>query len=173
MVTTYFDNDNLHIILTPNRSASWQQNCQILMVLGIVVMIIASFWSYMGVWMILPFAGLELGCLSYFVYRTSKRSYQKEIVYLQDDIIRIERGQIAPVIQLSYPKEDCEFIIKKPKHYWSPAALSLSHHDEKIPLGSFLNKHDMDQLTDIIKDTGLKYRIRGRTVVEEQDPFNL
>ncbi len=173
MITTHFDNDTLQIVLTPNRSASWKQNCQLLLALGAVVLLIASVWSYMGVWMILPFAGLELGFLSYFVYRTSQRSYLKEVVYLLQDTIKIERGQTAPITQLSYPKDLCEFVIQKPKHYWSPAELNLVHRNENVVLGRFLSKKDMDELTEIIKDTGLKYRIRGRTLVEKQDPFNL
>ena len=173
MVTAKSENGVLQVLLTPNRSATWQFNCLVLKLFGTVVFIIAIAWSLMGVWMILPFAGLEFGCLVYFVYRTSQNCYRFELLCVQPDQIRLEKGRSSKSLPLVFDRLGAEFIIKRPTHVFSPASISLVHRGKKTAIGRFLNKPDVDQLTDIIKKTGIKYSVMGAPPIEEANPFNL
>lgn len=173
MVTEQTTRDELKVLLTPNRSATWQFNCLVLKLFGTVVFVIAIAWSLMGVWMILPFAGLEFGCLVYFVYRTSQNCYRFEVLCVNSEAIRLEKGLNSMSSPLTFDRLGSEFIIKQPTHIFSPASISLAHRGKKTSIGRFLNKPDVDQLTEIIKKTGIKYSIHGKAPIKDINPFNL
>lgn len=173
MVTSHPQGDGLQIILTPNRSATWHHNLQIIGLLSTVVFIISAFWAYMGVWIIMPFAGAELAAVAYFIYRTSHNTHQKEVITFDKDSVTLERGRHAPHVQYAFFKPQCEFIITRPRHYLSAATVTLEHFDEKFELGRFLNRHDINLLVDMIKSADVTYRIRGKTVINEIFPFDL
>ena len=68
------------ILLTPNRSITWVQAKWIIAFMIAVVMIIAIAWTFVGAWMILPFAGLEAGLFAYLMYKVTRFTYLKQIV---------------------------------------------------------------------------------------------
>ena len=173
MVVSCKDDDCYQVTLIPNRSATWAQNRIILMGIAILVFIIAVGWSVVGAWVILPFAGLEVGLLAYFVHKTSSKSYRQEVLILEGDEVRLEKGSRTPEWQTSCGRHDCEVVITHPRHSLSPAAISIRHGDDSIALGRFLNKDDTDQLIDVIRDMGLRYRFRGQTAVHAIEGFDL
>jgi uncharacterized membrane protein len=173
MVRSELQSNGLQIILTPNRSATWQHNLHIIGLLSVVVFVISMFWAYMGVWIILPFAGAELAAVAYFIYRTSQNVHQQEVISMDANHVRIERGRHTPHFNIALAKEHCEFIITRPRHYLSAATIALEHCEDKLQLGAFLNRHDTDKLIDLIKSTGITYRVRGKTIINEIFPFDL
>lgn len=173
MVITHEHAGRLQIILTPNRSATWQHNLNIIGLLSVVVFVISMFWAYMGVWIILPFAGAELAAVAYFIYRTSHNVHQQEVITLDAGHVRVERGRHAPHFNIAFTKEQCEFIITRPRHYLSAASIVLEHLEDKLQLGEFLNRHDTDELIELIKSSDITYRMRGKTIIKEIFPFDL
>jgi uncharacterized membrane protein len=127
----------------------------------------------MGVWIILPFAGAELAAVAYFIYRTSHQTHQQEVLTLSEQHIQLARGRLQPHFDSTFLKAQCEFIITKPRHYLSAAKVELEHLGEKHNIGSFLNRHDIDELVELIKHSGMTYRVRGKTIVKEIFPFDL
>lgn len=173
MVVSLQHDNRLQVVLTPNRSATWRHNLRIIGFLSTVVFIIATFWAYMGVWIIMPFAGAELAAVAYFIYRTSHQTHQQEVITFTEDDVHFAKGRHSPHFDVSCARMQCEFIITKPRHYLSAARIDLEHLGEKHHLGSFLNRHDINELIDIIKECGVDYRIRGKTIVKEIFPFDL
>ena len=57
------------IKLSPNQSASWRETKIVITIMVLLVMSIAIGWTMAGAWIILPFAGLEVGLFAYFMYR--------------------------------------------------------------------------------------------------------
>lgn len=172
MVTTSGDRDSLQIVLTPNRSATWRFNCLVLKLFGFVIFAIAIVWSLMGVWVILPFAGIEFALLVYFVYRTSSDCYRKEVLHLSPGIIRLERGRKAPTTAHSFDRASCEFIKTYPSHFWSAASINLKSRGKLIRVGRFLNKQDIEELWALLSRSGIPYREKGQAPVDT-DPFKL
>ena len=79
MVKLKHKHESVILTLQPNRSANWQQNKIIIMVMAAFVMSIAIAWSAVGVWIVLPFAGFEVGLLAFLMHRVSYSTYQKQI----------------------------------------------------------------------------------------------
>lgn len=165
--------ESYQIELTPNKSASWFNNVQILMGLGFITAIIALGWYYVGVWMILPFAGFEIGLLIFILHKVSSQCYRKEVLYIDDSEIRIEKGSKGPDWKFAFPRGECDFIFTKPRHFLTPAKIDVEHGDRKVSLGSFLNKEDVAALIEKLKDIGIDYRQRGRTEIHEIKRFDI
>ena len=170
MVIANNNYSDLQIVLTPNRSASWEFNCLVLKVFGLLIFGIAIGWSLMGVWVILPFAGIEFALLVYFVYRTSADCYRKEVLHLSSGTISLERGRKSPVVQYSFDRASCEFIKTHPSHFWSAASINLKSRGRLVRVGRFLNKQDTDTLWQLISRSGIPVQVKGKAPVDT-DPF--
>ena len=64
--------DGFRLVLTPNRSLSWHGNVRIWAALFVLSALIATGFTLMGAWVIIPFAGLELIALACGIYLTSR-----------------------------------------------------------------------------------------------------
>ncbi|MGV6806990.1 MAG: DUF2244 domain-containing protein [bacterium] len=174
MVTFTETNGALQIVLTPNRSASWRQTRACLLVIGIFSLFIATIWAMLGIWMILPFAGLEVGLLSFLVYRVSLKTHQKEVLTIDAQHILLERGRLGqnhPRWQQRFDAKDTEIVITRPRHSLSPLSICLASCDSKVPVGDFLNAKDADHLTDLIRRSGVRYRFCGQTAIVALECF--
>ncbi|MBT8133842.1 MAG: DUF2244 domain-containing protein, partial [Gammaproteobacteria bacterium] len=48
------------IILKPNNSSSWQFNMQVLASLSIIILLLAGYFAFQGLWLVFPFAFLVI-----------------------------------------------------------------------------------------------------------------
>ncbi|MEL7289923.1 MAG: DUF2244 domain-containing protein, partial [Pseudomonadota bacterium] len=81
-VSTFEHQVQLH--LSPNRSATWQQTKHLIAAFALFISSIAIAWSLAGAWVILPFAGLEVGLLMLFdeIKSVSQRYVALETKYI-------------------------------------------------------------------------------------------
>lgn len=173
MVVCEKTNDGLQIRLLPNRSATWKQTSRVLIGICGLSILIAIGWAIQGAWMILPFAGLEVALLSYFVYKVSARTYQQEILHFGTERICVEGGSSQPDWNYTFDCADAEFVITNPRHFLSPATVVINSPTHKLRLGDFLNREDIDELIEVIRASGISYRITGKTLVHALEAFDL
>ena len=50
------------------------------------------FFTLQGLWLVLPFSGLEMLVLGLGLYLTSRKTYRKEVITFDQDRTRIEKG---------------------------------------------------------------------------------
>jgi len=141
------------IILTPNRSLSWEGNKQVIWLLGTLCGGIAiGFTLIAGTWVMLPFAGLEILALSTGLYYVSwKLSYQ-HILTLTDTSLTIEKGVYRPRGRWQWRKQESRLITTAPKHDWEAPQLALTNDKETVDIGNFLNRDDAEELIDYLKN---------------------
>ncbi len=122
--------------------------------------------------MILPFAGLEVLLLSYFVYRVSARTYQQEILYFESEHVRVEGGTSYPAWSFTFERQDTEIVIANPRHSLSPASVTIDSPRQSLRVGEMLNREDIQQLTEVIRTSGIAYRITGKTLIHALEAFD-
>ena len=71
---------SIQIILKPNRSLTWRQSLLVMCALGGFCLSIAIVWTFVGAWLILPFAGIEVGLLALVMYLVSCSTYDKQVL---------------------------------------------------------------------------------------------
>ncbi|RDV24659.1 DUF2244 domain-containing protein [Alteromonas aestuariivivens] len=154
MVARKTDSRITLILLRPNRSASWNDSKRLVILLTVPLGLIAVFWSFAGVWMILPFAGLEAGLLAFFMYRVSHWTYQQQIIRIAPHTVRVEiRGRQNKTVK--FPRTDCFVEFVDSENDWPLPRIRLVASAQYLEIGQFLNLRDRQQLREDLSSSGL------------------
>ena len=133
------------IVLQPNRAISWRANRTFLLMITVLSILISSAFAYLGAWLILPFAGMEillLASLLWYVYTLHSR---QEVVHFSTAEVVVEKGRHAPAIKWSCQRPWCRLNLYQ-SHPWYPQRLKLRCHHREIEIGEFLNECERDEL---------------------------
>jgi uncharacterized membrane protein len=155
VVDSHRFNNCITIVLSPNRSASWAQTKGLLLLMAIVVIGIAIVWSFVGAWLILPFAGLEVGLLALFMYLGSYASYQQQVITLDDTQIRVQMGVHYPKYNASLDRSRTYLAIIEAETEYELMQLCLQDDKQQIPVGQFLNQQERLLARDTLQKEGL------------------
>ena len=83
-------------VVRPNRSLSWSGNKLFIATLAVVSFGIAGAFASVGMWMILPFAGLEMAALTLGLYLCSVKTRGCEVISIDGDHVQVEVGRNRP-----------------------------------------------------------------------------
>jgi uncharacterized membrane protein len=155
MVKLKHKHESIIITLQPNRSANWQQNKIIIMVMAAFVMIIAIAWSVVGVWIILPFAGFEVGLLTYLMYRVSYSTYQKQIITINNHTVTFESGTYYRKQCLHFEKDKISVVTIQAQTDYEQTHITLKDNQQSVVIGQFLNQQDRQTILSHFKKAQL------------------
>ena len=155
MVVSESNNQGVTITLSPHQSASWPETKLFIFIFGGFVLMIGLFWAWMGAYLVLPFAGLEVGLLAYFMRKVSFATYNKEVITIKKDQVVIRAGMHAIERSLRMDRDAAHIIVTKGKHRRDPMKLKLSDSDVDIYIGDFLNCDEQQMAHDALKQAGL------------------
>jgi uncharacterized membrane protein len=133
---------NGSIVLKPNQSASWQSNMMVISSLGAIALLISGFFLLQGLWMILPFSGMELLALYTGLYICVRSNETAEVITFLDNTVTIEKGRTSAEIIWEYQRSWSTIIIKTPRHRGHSKRIFIRSHGKELELGAFLNKGD-------------------------------
>jgi uncharacterized membrane protein len=155
MVVSQILPDSTVITLSPNRSATWQQTKIVIFVMAFVMMVIALAWTFVGAWVILPFAGLELGLFALLMYKVSKFTYSRQVINIDKNQVTIAWGAKKLEQTHQIQREDLYVYYWEADEGWHLPRISLSQHLTNVEIGKFLNLEDRQQLKDELELAGL------------------
>jgi uncharacterized membrane protein len=139
-------------VLAPNRSISWRELLLFYFLTCIVALAIGLFFTLQGAWLVLPFSGLEMLALGLGLYVTSRKVYRSEVITLDPDRIRIEKGvqQIdqswefrTPWVSISDDRDNGRRGRRR---------LVIGASGSSVEVGSFLANREKDELAFQLKD---------------------
>lgn len=149
-------NENITtIILSPNRSLDWKEIKLWLLVLCLPACVIGVAWLFMGLWLILPFVGLEVGLLSYFMYRVCYENYRKQLITISKSDVTFCSGIKKPEEHITFTRPDCYLATIKPVHPMEHLKLALANDTQIQPLGEFLNSTERETARKALCRAGL------------------
>jgi uncharacterized membrane protein len=155
MVVTETLSDGTIITLSPNRSATWQHTKVVIAVMVAVVMIIALAWTFMGAWVVLPFAGLEVGLFALLMYKVSMFTYSKQVISINRQKVTIEWGRKRVEQRHEFQRDNLYVYYWEADEGWNLPRISLSQARKKLEIGDFLNMDDREQLKVELEQAGL------------------
>lgn len=156
MIEVHQKNNETQLILSPNRSMSWESNKRILWVLFFVNMTIAAAWSVMGAWMVLPFAGLEVLCVGIGMYYVSWKLSFKQIIVINADSLVLQTGVYFPKQEWRWQLSNTLLLRKPNKYRMSAPDLFLKHLNDKVEVGEFLNRKEKKDLRQHLNNVGIR-----------------
>ncbi len=137
------------IVLRPNNSSSWKFNMQIVASLAFIAICISSYFALKGLWLIFPFAGLEIGFLFACLYYRLRANINTEVITFDDNTVIVDRGAYQVKKSWKYHRMWAKIFVKNPTIRGYPKQIYIRSHGKELELGSFLNKKDKEIL---IKD---------------------
>ncbi|MBF7073311.1 DUF2244 domain-containing protein [Glaciecola sp. MH2013] len=142
------------ITLTPNRSLTWQQAKWIILIMVSVVMIIALAWTFVGAWVVLPFAGLEVGLFAFLMYKVTRFTYLQQIVRFDENHISVKTGINKVMRHETLLRQGTDIYYSETDRNWTTPKITLKNGSSKIQLGTFLNADDMAVLREKLESLG-------------------
>ena len=142
---------NGSIVLTPNNSASWRFNMTVLASLGFILSLISVFFLIQGLWLILPFSGLEILALFSGLYLCVRANASIEVITFRDHVVTVERGHKTIEKSWEYPRSWSKIFVRKPAFRGHPKKIFIRSHGKELELGAFLNNNDKDLLIKKLK----------------------
>jgi len=130
------------IILYPNRSASWKSIKQFLWAISVFAFTIAFSFAFFGLWMVLPFAGLEIFALVGLMYWVALQCRRQEVIRIVDHRIVVEQGYETPKKTWQSDLFMTRLVIDRPTGYGRPRRLFLRGSQQQLEIGQFLNEED-------------------------------
>ena len=144
MVTTSSDIQRTTITLSPNRSLDWAEIRPWLYLLSLPALIVGIAWFIAGVWIILPFAGLELGLLAFFMYRTCYQNYRQQQIIIDKNEVIVEMGIHKSKRIFHCERLNCYLYVKFPNKPIDNLELKLTCESLALVIGEFLNPADRE-----------------------------
>ena len=143
---------SIRLVLTPNCSISWRNlvifyiaNCVVLLAIGI-------FFTLQGLWLVLPFSGLEMLALGGAFYLTSRKVHRKEVITLDRQHTRIEKGVQRVDESWQFDTPWTRLIDLRPGISSRRRTLALGSHGNYVEVGNFLDNSEKDRLAFTLKD---------------------
>ena len=121
----------------PNSSLTRGQRKKAFWGIAAVTLLIASLFSWLGYWLILPFAGLEVGVLAWAFEALDKHSNDYETLSLCGDEIVVERRQGDKLERRTF---NCHWaqLVTVENRRGGRVGVALRLHGRDTELGTFL-----------------------------------
>lgn len=134
------------LIVTANQSMSWKANLYLAASLGFISMGVAIAMATFGLWMVIPFAGLEVIFIVVCLYLTLKRLSRQEVITVNNDAITLEWGYNRPDVVVNLPRRWSRLSYQCKDSVFEVGELSLLAHGKRYPLGKCLNREEKKAL---------------------------
>jgi uncharacterized membrane protein len=123
----------------PNCSLTARGRKRVFRMIAAVTLIIACAFALLGYWLVLPFAGLEIGVLAWAFESLGRRSADFETLTIRADEVRLARKQGDLVERHEFNREWVR-LIQEPAGGGRRARLALRSHGRETELGLFLSE---------------------------------
>ena len=125
---------------------SWKANLYLAASLGVICMGVAIAMATFGLWMIIPFAGLEIIFIVVCLYLTLKRLSRQEVITVDSEAIKVEWGYSQPDVTVNLPRRWSRLSYHCKDSEFEVGELSVSAHGKRYVLGQCLNKKEKKAL---------------------------
>jgi len=148
VIAAHFDENAAEgqIVLRPNRSWTWRANLYFVATLTVVSLSVATFFTWHGMWVILPFTVLELTVLTAALYYCVRRTHTTEVLTLSRLRLVVERGINRPTQRFDFDRYFSRFFVRQPTHPWYGKRIALRCRGHELEVGSFLTDDEKDDL---------------------------
>lgn len=173
MVKVEQNQNETRLYLLPNCSATWRQTKLAIGAVGVTTLAVAVFWSLQGFWVILPFAGLEVGLFTFLAYRVCCATHHQQVLLCSPDGIEVQWGSRFPKHRWQFKRQDTQLRVIRPAHSWSAYRLILQDDRQALPIADKLNKDDVQRALDQLRALGFLPQFSGTTSTVAIEGFDL
>lgn len=125
---------------------SWHANVLLASSLGALSLLIGGGIAMYGLWLVLPFAGLEFLIVIFCLGKVYRKMSYTEVISIQEAVVLVESGYDKPdsTVELSRPWTKIEF--NDPASLFEVGTLKLCSSGRSLEVGRLLNKAEKRDL---------------------------
>ncbi len=138
-------NQNKAYILKPNCSLSGRQVCLAFALIAAALLAVTLYFLFLGAWLVLPFAGLELLVLGIAVYCQYQWSKKQQLIEIDSENITAS-SDAKGTNRITIPKAWLRIKLVNGQSRWHPKRLILGSHGRFIEVGEFLVESEREEL---------------------------
>ena len=139
-------------VLAPNCSISWPELRLFYAATCALALIIATVFTLGGLWLVIPFSGLEMLVLGIALYHTSRKVHRREVITLDRRRVRIEKGVRRVDESWEFETAGTRLIDEAEKPGEGRRRLVLSARGKRVEIGDFLDYPEKEALAFQLKD---------------------
>ncbi|MFA3789851.1 DUF2244 domain-containing protein [Aliiglaciecola sp. SL4] len=155
MVKHFTDTNHTRITLSPNRSVSWAEVKLVVFCIAVFVLLIAAIWAFLGVWLVLPFAGFEVALLAFLMHKVNRQCCTKQVITINPQRVVIECGIQQPVFKWQFNRQTTHLSVIEAESAFDRLQMILTDDTISIKLGEFLNQQDCLIACDLLTRNGI------------------
>lgn len=137
-------------VVERNQSLSWDGNKLFILFVALLTLGIAVIFAIQGMWLILPFAGLEVIALAIGLYICSLRCRDREVITIDLDKVFIESGRYKPENCWHFDRTWLSIVLKKAPIYGYPSQLFFRSKGKEVEVGKYLTNKERKSLAETL-----------------------
>ena len=159
MITPSINSDGYtgNILLEPNRPISWQDNLRFIKIFALLSSLIAGIFIYGGFYLVLPYSGLEILCLSFALYIVYRHYSVCQVIHFTRDSVVIESGDRKVSERIEYQRFWSKFHIDNQGNFNIPR-ITIQSKGKSTEIGRFLSYHDKQILIHLLRELTLHFQ---------------
>lgn len=134
------------IVISPNASLSRQANIGLFLSLAGIILVVATGFTLMGFWMILPFAGLELAALAAALTYVDYQNQYREVVRVDDVTVSVASGYRRQQQECEFKRGWTSVLLRQDGPHNQPSKLLLRSAGKQVEIGACLESDDRKDL---------------------------
>ena len=147
----YKESEYKEFIIKPNSSLSWQGNKIFFFILFFLSFVIAFSFAMAGMWLIIPFTGLEMILLGAALAYCYIKNSQYEVVKIDDDNVSVSLIKLRTKKVIGCKKYWAKFVLNKPRLRGYPHKLVLRSAGREMEIGALLTDDERIKLAAMLK----------------------
>lgn len=124
----------------------WKTTVRIYLLILVVSLSIAMGFALMGLWMIVPFTGLEMLVLAAVLYLCALRGRDYELIAVDENYINIEKEYRASGGNVQFQRHWARVVLEKPVYRNQSCRLIVCSHGRREEIGRWLNEEEKKHL---------------------------
>lgn len=146
VLRTFDQGEGCRFVIRPNRSLTGTQTIIVYMSLASVCLIVATGFTIMGFWLVLPFAGTEVIALACGFYLCAISGKTTEIVFVNGNRVAVEKGLTTTRRVYEFERGWAKIALLPARVDWYPSRLVIRSHGKQVQLGAFLTEAERRNL---------------------------
>lgn len=133
-------------VVMPNCSMSWQENKIFVASLAFISFSIAGAFALQGLWMILPFAGLEILMLTGILYWSGLQATHREVISIDADNVHVEVGRRKSRQVYEFQRAWTKVELRSPAIANRQSKLVMRSKGKELEIGACLTEQERKEL---------------------------
>ena len=133
-------------IIQRNQSLSWYGNKVFIAYIAMLSLSTAGVFAYLGMWLVLPFAGLAIFVLAICLYVCCLHCHEREVITIDEKKLLIEKGRIKPKQQWQFDRAWLQLELKKSPYNGHPSQLIIRSKGKEFEIAKFLTNKERKNL---------------------------